>query len=48
MATVARPVVARRVKLVGVVPESDIVAVLDLRSKPMKPSSRPLWTFCQG
>lgn len=47
MAAVARPVVARRVKFVGVVPASDIVAVLDLRSKPMKPSSRPLYSSCQ-
>lgn len=43
IAAVARPVVARRVKFVGVVPESDIVAVFDLRSKPRKPSSRPLY-----
>ena len=42
MAAVARPVVARRVKLAGVVPGPKMVAVLDLRSKPRKPSSRPL------
>ena len=48
MAAVARPVVARRVKFVGVVPEPNMVAVLDLRSKPKKPSSRPLYSSCQG
>ncbi len=42
MAAVARPVVAKRVKFAGVVPEPDMMADLALRSKPMKPSSRPL------
>ena len=47
MAAVARPVVAKRVKLVGVVPGPKMVAVLDWRSKPRKPSSRPLFGSCQ-
>lgn len=44
MAAVARPVVAKRVKLAKVVPELAIMAVFALRSKPMNPSSRPLFS----
>lgn len=42
MALVASPTVERSVKFVRVLPESKMVAVLVLRSKPRKPSSRPL------
>ena len=42
IATVALAVVDRREKLQGVSPESNMVAVLVLRSKPRKPSLRPL------
>ena len=42
MAAVAKPTVERRAKLVSALPESKILAVLVFRSKPKKPSSRPL------
>ena len=43
IAEVALPMVDRSVKFVSVSPESKIVAVLDLRSKPRKPSSSPVY-----
>ncbi len=55
IAVVALPTLESSVKFAGVLPESEMVAVLVLRLKPRKPSSRPLrdlperlWLYTNG